>query len=299
MMPIQVHGLYSDILSLMWVSHPLPMDEGWILDSVDQTETWRQGNAPAVLEGAVSQWPAVKLWTRSYLAVHAAKASHLTWTWQQGTQVMSYSGSRSAHAFWTYLDCIKDDEPPAYLQWQVDEHLASDIRCADVDAAIFNDSSSALTSNNEAFLRIGPRRAGCVCEATPTGHIRWEAVISGSKKVVLRHISKAVTMHRHKQNSESTCACAWFSAFFTNTSLRKRKRSAETHPAATLECTMRPGDLLFVPDSWNYSELLLEESVSIKGFCKVGASEQPSPPAVCVPEPVPDATGLAWLESLT
>jgi hypothetical protein len=126
--------------------------------------------------------------------------------------------------------------------------------------------------------------------------MKYVALVRGSKKVLLhRDVGHGESISRQAKGECSggtltpmSCAVEWFTRQCddgeggdTNRQ-RKRQRSngwsiresVRTKAAAWLECVLVPGEVLFVPHGWHYSELLLDECVSVEGLLELSSSAE-------------------------
>jgi hypothetical protein len=124
-------------------------------------------------------------------------------------------------------------------------------------------------------------------------------LLRGSKKVVLRRDGAKCSGIRDAGSgggSNTPCAAEWFAQYDSDTIGRKRKRSN----SGSSECILAQGEVLFIPHGWHYSELLLEECVSVEGVLlhqpasPIGSSNALAGEAVTGTQPGKRKVGLQW-----
>jgi hypothetical protein len=106
------------------------------------------------------------------------------------------------------------------------------------------------------WIIIGPERSGSSFHKDPNGTSAWNATITGSKKWIMfpPHIIPP-GVHPNADGSEVTTPNSlmeWMVHYYDE--------AKKLHP---IECTTRPGDLIFVPKGWWHMVINLESTIAV------------------------------------
>lgn len=252
--PRKVAGVQSDLLYTPWLCATAAVDPAWLeVDNMDRRaglsleefrEQYERPNRPVILTDVVTKWPAMKRWSRRYLQ----KAF-------KGKQVIVGDQPISFDAYCRYSD-QNCDELPLYLFdktfCQTAPQLAGDYSPPE----LFPDDLFSLLGDSRPdwrWLIIGPFKSGSSWHKDPNSTSAWNGVVRGSKKWVLYppHITPPGVRPSEDgaEVASPVSIMEWFMSFY------EHKGSVGCAP---LECTLRQGELLFVPRNWWHIALNLE-----------------------------------------
>lgn len=263
--PLQVRGLYSDVLYQSWHFAHTPLAAEWLEhDSIPRRgasqltlqkfqEDFEVPNRPVIITGEVTNWPAFRKWTRQHLGKAFAGRR------------LNAGGTMLSYDIYLAYSANSRDELPLYLfdkqclswtQAGTSDSLADDYQVPEYFA---EDLFSVMGDQRPdwRWLIVGPPKSGSSFHKDPNSTSAWNAVISGSKKWVLwpphspppgvypsadgLEVSSPYTLHE------------WFASFY---------EYAKEEPAM-LEGICHAGELLFVPRGWWHLAINLEETIAV------------------------------------
>ncbi|CAL1140067.1 unnamed protein product, partial [Cladocopium goreaui] len=218
----------------------------------------RTGNAspstPAVLCGAMADWPAMKLWT---LPAFAEDFGH-----QKIICDHRFGIRLRMNDFIDYLKKQEDDSPLYLFDHCFGEYPSTRalLKHYSVPPVFGQDLLELLGPLRPPYrwLLIGPRRSGSTLHKDPLGTSAWNALISGRKLWVLFPPGTPAEKLRPEVAADS--AAAWFLLWW------RRKR--EEWPLEAIEFIQEPGEIVFVPARWWHAVLNLEDTIAVtQNFC--------------------------------
>lgn len=184
--PVVVRGFYSDILNQGWFCGHIDVSPEWLeVDNIDRVSRisvadfrrlYEAPNRPVIISDGAGNWPALKKWTKQYLA-QAFKGKKVI----VGNYPMSFS---------TYLDYMSrhDDDMPLYLFDKTFLDTAPQLADDYAVPPYFQEDLFGVLGQNRPdyrWLIMGPNRSGSSFHIDPNATCAWNAVISGSKRWVL------------------------------------------------------------------------------------------------------------------
>lgn len=252
--PRKVAGVQSDLLYTPWLCASAAVDPAWLeVDNIERRSgltleefraQYERPNRPVILTDVVGRWPAMKRWSRGYLQ----KAF-------KGKQVIVGDQPISFDAYCRYSD-QNNDELPLYLFDKTFCETAPQLAADYSTPELFADDLFSLLGDSRPdwrWLIIGPYKSGSSWHKDPNSTSAWNGVVRGSKKWVLYppHITPPGV--RPSEDGADVASpvslMEWFMSFY------EHKGSVGCTP---LECTLRQGELLFVPRNWWHIALNLE-----------------------------------------
>ncbi|KAI8464575.1 MAG: hypothetical protein J3K34DRAFT_388468 [Monoraphidium minutum] len=301
--PLQVCGLYSDLLHQPWVCASMELMPEWLeVDNVDRVSglsladfitRYELPNRPVVITDVAGSWPAVKKWTRPYLMQAFA-----------GREVIVGNAPMRLAPYLAYADA-NADEMPLYL-FDKAFALAAPQLAGDYSVPPYfaDDLFEALGEEGRPdyrWLIIGPRHSGSSFHVDPNGTSAWNAVITGAKKWILYPPGCTPPgVHISADGADIAAPVSlmeWFLNFYDAArnggdssgsdcegsgddgalggeergaaacgARRPRPGVVKRHASRRvrpLECIVKAGELLFVPRGWFHMVVNLEESVAV------------------------------------
>jgi hypothetical protein len=258
--PRPVRGLYSDLLHQSWLCAALEVDPAWLeVDNVERRaglsvaefrERYERPNRPVILTDVVPRWRAFAAWDRPYLQRALGGADVLV-----GDAPMPFA------EYCAYADAQRD-ELPLYL---FDKNFAAACPALAGDYSApphFSEDLFAVLGDarpDYRWLIIGPPKSGSTFHVDPNATSAWNAVVRGAKKWVLYPPGGPPPPGVRPSADGADVASPvslmeWFLSFYD------LRAAAGAAPA---ECTLRAGELLFVPRGWWHTAINLEETVAV------------------------------------
>jgi hypothetical protein len=248
--------LYSDLLHRGWLCATAEPDPEWLItESIDRRagltpaqfrDEYERLNRPVILTDVVPTWPAYRKWSRAYLAKALGDAPVFV-----GNAPLPFG------AYCAYADAQRD-ELPLYL---FDRDAFS--RCPALAADFsppphFGEDLFAVLGETARpdyrWLIVGPARSGSTFHLDPNATSAWNGVVRGAKRWALYPPGAPPPGVRPSADGADVAApvsvAEWYLSFYD-------VRAAGG--AAPLECTLRAGELLFVPRGWWHAALNLED----------------------------------------
>jgi hypothetical protein len=282
--PLCVNGVYSDLLFKHFVCANADISETWFndanlhqiesnkLEPSDFISNFEEKNLPVVIRGAVSNWPALRLWTNTGL-IERFSSSNL----------FHCGGVRlSMEAYLRYmLQTSSHDDRPLYM---FERHFvklgeAEKIQQEFSVPNYFSDDLQKLLepvglAPDFRWLIIGPRKSGSTFHKDPNGSSAWNALIRGKKAWIFyppESVPPGVVIGSDSVESSEIATPAsvmeWYIDCFAQHRSRQRKRrnhmSSHEIPRGPLCGIQEPGDIVFVPCGWWHQVLNIEDSVCL------------------------------------
>lgn len=254
-------GVYSDLLYAPHRCAHVPLSPHWLagddvprvsgLSVAEFVRKYETPNQPVIITDAVPTWPAAAKWLpgallaeHGHLPVHAGG---FTFTLRDYLAYAEASnGLATAEDVPLYVfdsACLlppsplaHDFQPPAYFAPERDmfSYLAGD--------------GHPGGRPNHCWLILGPERSGSAWHVDPNATSAWNATICGSKKWLLCPPGSpppgVVASADGAHVAQPSSLVDWYLNFYD--ALHEGGRSRRRH----LECTVRPGELLYVPSRW-------------------------------------------------
>ena len=282
--PIKIDGIYSDTFFRSWLCRSFELQPSWLSfnnvpchpsDTITlQTflTTFEEKNYPLIIQNATKHWPALHKWDADYLI--------------QQTQGLTFRATSSAaplpaqftmQSYTQYCNSITE-EAPLYLfdRSFIDKcpHLEDDYVPAlkkslpffDKDAKHGHDLFSLLGDGRPDYrwLIVGPKRSGSAFHIDPNCTHAWNAPIRGRKRWIFYPPGNNPPGVFPSPNGDDVIMPIslgeWFLTYWNDHMKQRNHPDPSKRP---LECTVHPGDILFVPHGWWHCVLNLDDGLSI------------------------------------
>lgn len=255
--------VYSDVLYRGFYYAATELQESWLeadtlprvqaseLSTEDFIQRFEQKSCPVVLEGCVTDWPAMKTWSREDLIRRFGD-----------TRFAAGACDFPLQEFYAYADRNMDDVP----MFIFDKYFSKRAKALldDYEVPRFfrgRDLFDLLGEQRPDFrwLLIGHRRSGSKWHLDPNKTCAWNAVVRGRKRwLLLPPGCPPPGVHPSKDGAEVTQPLSlleWFANFY-----EELKRHVQLNSAWELkEGTCGPGDLVFIPSGWWHCVLNLDD----------------------------------------
>ncbi|KDD76900.1 hypothetical protein H632_c72p1 [Helicosporidium sp. ATCC 50920] len=251
---------YSELLYRAWLCAHLDPDPAWLeeetverrsgLSPEEFSREYERQNRPVILTDAVDRWPALQAWSRDRLdelfQAEAVCVNDAPWTWE---------GYRA------YAE-EQEDELPLYL---FDPHILRRrpglARDAPAPAHFARQDLFRVLGDRRPdwrWLILGPSRSGSTFHVDPNATCAWNAVVWGAKRWVLYppHCTPP-GVRASADGGHVACPPSpmdWYLGFYS-------ERAAGG--VVPLQCTLRAGEVLFVPREWWHMALNLKETLAV------------------------------------
>ena len=283
---LKVRNMFSDILYQPFLCASMPIQDAWVDNGEDvervsahslSIEEFRSRfenpNRPVIITDLVTKWPAYQKWNRRYLLElygdTVFSCGHYDLPLKKYFEY-SDAAERGADDQPLYLfDKIfprKDRAPGLAKDYDVPEYFSEDLFSLLGEAA-GDIEPNYVTGNGEfrpdyRWLIVGPAKSGSVFHIDPNATSAWNAVIRGSKRWILYppEFGAPPGVHVSEDGADVATPMAiteWYASFFSNHQ-RLKRQTQQTGTNGPLECTVREGELLFVPHHWFHQALNLE-----------------------------------------
>eukprot|EP00554_Chaetoceros_debilis_P000247 CAMPEP_0194084464 /NCGR_PEP_ID=MMETSP0149-20130528/13490_1 /TAXON_ID=122233 /ORGANISM="Chaetoceros debilis, Strain MM31A-1" /LENGTH=579 /DNA_ID=CAMNT_0038767127 /DNA_START=44 /DNA_END=1780 /DNA_ORIENTATION=- len=283
--PIAMKGIYSDTFFRSWLCRSFALQESWLAVENVCTEKsdeltldkfltdYEEKNIPLIVKGATSSWPASKKWNKSYLT---KETQGVTFRATSGAAPLPAKFNMKSYA--DYCDSATE-EAPLYLFdrtfSQTCPKLLSDFAGSlksscpffDDDAAHGHDLFSLLGNGkrpDHRWIIIGPKRSGSSFHIDPNATHAWNAPIKGSKRWIFYPPGVSPPGVYPSPSGDDVIMPIslgeWYLSHW-NDHVKQRKNPVKSK--RPLECTVHPGDILFVPHGWWHCVLNLDDGMSI------------------------------------
>jgi hypothetical protein len=282
-------GIYSDTLYRSWLCRSFTIRKSWLttqtvptLSHTDVTtdlfiNEYENKNIPLLIQGATTSWKAVQTWDDTYLRNVTSCSNNDDNTIQQQQQKQNImfratSGAAPLSAQFTmsnylnYCSCATE-ESPLYL---FDRSYAT--KCPQLYTDYYNDlcqtcpwwDSTTNKYGHDLFhllgehrrpdyqwLIIGPPRSGSAFHIDPNCTHAWNAPILGRKRWIFYPPGVTPPGIYPSMNGDDVCMPIsigeWFLTYWNEHVQRRSDVDVSKRP---LECTVCPGDILFIPHGW-------------------------------------------------
>lgn len=221
-------------------------------------------NQPVIIEGATSDWPAMRRWSLEALE---ERFRHIAFKVGKDD-----NGKNLRMKFKYFADYMRhqQDDSPLYL-FETGLHDNASIRHLLDDwehPGVFPHDWLGLVNHDSRppfrWWCIGPQRSGTTVHTDPLSTSAWNAVTHGRKRWVLfepdtpRRVAKGKDVLKKGEDDE---AIMYFDFVLP--------RIKAAHPEVLIyEGLQNPGEIIFVPGNWWHGVLNLEDCVAVtQNYC--------------------------------
>ena len=282
--PIQMKNVYSDTFFRSWLCRNFTIQESWLSvnnicteDSksltVDKFLEYEEKNIPLLIKGATKDWPALQKWNRAYLIKQS-----------QGVQFRATSGAAPLPAQFTIEDYAKycddvSEEAPLYLFDRTFADKCPELLLDYIDGLkqscpFFDDQAkhghdlfSLLGKEkrpDHRWIIIGPKRSFSNFHIDPNATHAWNAPIVGRKRWIFYPPGvNPPGVFPSPNGDDVVMPISLGEWFLTHYNDHVKQRSNPDISKRPLECTVCPGDILFVPHGYWHSVLNLDDGMSV------------------------------------
>jgi len=256
---VRVRGLFSDFLFQPWLCAVGALRPEWLrvenvdrrsnLSAEDFVELFDGPGRPVVITDAVPKWPAFKRWTREYLLAACGatrfRCGPLDLTLSEYFEYMD----RMVEERPLYLfDCKFADKVP-----QLGADYAPPPQCREDFFALLGDRRP-----DWRWLVMGKARSGSSFHFDPNATSAWNGLVTGAKRWILLppHCPPPGVFASADMGEVAApqSLYEWFMNFH---------HFIAANNLEAVQCTVRAGELLYVPRGWWHAVINLEESTAI------------------------------------
>lgn len=261
---VKVPGVYSDVLfhkhrcatasirPLWLIRDNVPRESADCLSLEAFRLNYEAPRRPVVIKGLCERWGASKLWSPSALRDRFAGS----------TQRFICGGYKfTMNAYLNYADAVAGHcDQPLYLfdssfartePSLADDYVVPEYFADDLFRHLGEERRPAYR-----WLIIGPAGSGSSFHVDPNSTSAWNACVSGSKKWILfppGHVPPGVFPSEDSGDVTAPLSVLeWYTNFY--------EAAAED---GALECTVRSGEVIFVPAGWWHAVLNLEWTAAV------------------------------------
>ena len=269
--PIKVAGIYSDTFYRSWLCRSFELNPCWLstetIDRVDASNMsserfvvdYEVANKPLIIFNATNKWPAIQKWNRQYLI---DQTQGITFRATSGAAPLPSSFTMSSYA--KYCDGAAE-EAPLYLFdrtfTQTVPRLLDDfvpslkqtLPYLSPDAPHGHDLFSLLGEGRRPDYRwiiVGPKRSGSSFHIDPNCPHAWNIPVVGRKRWIFYPPGvNPPGVYPSANGDDVTMPISIGEWFLTYWDEHCRRRDSPSTPPEErpLECTVSPGEILFVP----------------------------------------------------
>lgn len=282
--PIQMKNIFSDTFFRSWLCRNFTIQKSWLSVNNVCTETsdsltiekfleYEEKNIPLLIKGATKSWPALQKWNKEYLSEQS-----------KGIKFRATSGAAPLPAQFTIEDYAKycndvSEEAPLYLfdrtfadkcpELLKDYHNALKESCPffDDQAKHGHDLFSLLGKEkrpDHRWIIIGPKRSFSNFHIDPNATHAWNAPIVGRKRWIFYPPGvNPPGVFPSPNGDDVVMPISLGEWFLTHYNDHIRQRANPDITKRPLECTVCPGDILFVPHGYWHSVLNLDDGMSV------------------------------------
>ena len=285
--PVKVAGVYSDTFYRSWLCRSFDLNPSWLnietIERVDAKEMtadrfvkeYEIANKPVIVKDATTAWPAIHKWNRQYL-IDATRG--VTFRATSGAAPLPSSFNMESYA--RYCDSAAE-EAPLYLFdrtfSQTVPRLLDDFVPAlkktcpylDPSARHGHDLFSLLGEGRRPDYRwiiVGPKRSGSAFHIDPNCTHAWNVPVVGRKRWIFYPPGiNPPGVYPSANGDDVTMPISIGEWFLTYWDEHCRRRDSPSTPPSErpLECTVSPGEILFVPHGWWHTVLNLDDGLSV------------------------------------
>lgn len=282
--PIPMKGIYSDTFFRSWLCRSFELQESWLAVNnicVEDSETltlerflkYEEENIPLIVRGATSSWPALKKWNEEYLG---KETTGMTFRATSGVAPLpaqftidsysKYCNSASEEAPLYLFDRTFAQKSPRLLE-DFEPSLKESCPYFDNDAPHGHDLFSLLGESGRPDYRwiiIGPKRSGSNFHIDPNATHAWNVPIKGRKRWIFYPPGvNPPGVYPSQSGDDVIMPISLGEWFLSHWDDHVKQRSHPDKSKRPLECTVNPGDILFVPHGWWHCVLNLDDGMNI------------------------------------
>jgi Uncharacterized conserved protein len=282
--PIAMKGIFSDNLFRSWLCRSFELQDSWLSVNnvcVEDCETltlerfleYEEKNIPLIVRGATSSWPALKKWNEEYLAKETAGM-----TFRATSGVAPLPAQFTMDSYTNYCNSTTEEAPlylfdrtfaqkcPQLVQ-DFEPSLKESCPYFDNDALHGHDLFALLGEYSRPDYRwiiIGPKRSGSNFHIDPNATHAWNAPIKGRKRWIFYPPGvNPPGVYPSPSGDDVIMPISLGEWFLTHWNDHVKQRSNPDKSKRPLECTVNPGDILFVPHGWWHCVLNLDDGMNI------------------------------------
>lgn len=283
--PIAMDGIYSDIFFRSWFCRSFDLQEEWLsVNNVPKEDVehlslerflqeYEGKNYPVIIKGATTSWQAFQKWDHQYLieqtkgimfrATSGAAPLPAQFTMEMYAK---YCDSAAEEAPLYLFDRAFSDSCPQLLQDYLSD-LKRTCPYFDDQSTHGHDLFSLLGKGkrpDHRWIIIGPKRSGSSFHIDPNATHAWNAPIRGRKRWIFYPPGVSPPGVFPSSNGDDVIMPVslgeWFLSYFDKHIEQRSNADVSRRP---LECTVEPGEILFVPHGWWHCVLNLDDGMSI------------------------------------
>ena len=285
--PMKVLSIYSDTFYRSWLCRSFHLNPSWLMtESVEREQAssltaerfvqeYEITNKPVIVSGATESWPALSKWNRKYLI---EKTRGVTFRATSGAAPLPSTFTMESYA--RYCDGAVE-EAPLYLFDRTFSksvpHLLEDfvpaLKCTcpylDPSAPHGHDLFSLLGESRRPDYRwiiVGPKRSGSSFHIDPNCTHAWNVPVVGRKLWIFYPPGVNPPGVFPSANGDDVAMPIsigeWFLTYWEE-HCKRRDSPLTPQSERPLECTVSPGEILFVPHGWWHSVLNLDDGLSV------------------------------------
>jgi hypothetical protein len=283
--PISMDGIYSDTFFRSWLCRSFALQDSWLAVNNVCTENandltierflseYEEKNIPVVVKGATTFWPASQKWDKDYLLEQTKDV-----TFRATSAVAPLPAQFTMESYSQYCDSATEEAPLYLFDRTFAEScptllndfagpLKNSCPFFDDEAAHGHDLFSLLGSGkrpDHRWLIIGPKRSGSSFHIDPNATHAWNAPIRGRKRWIFYPPGVSPPGVFPSSNGDDVIMpislAEWFLSHWND---HVKQRSNPDKSKRPLECTVKPGEILFVPHGWWHCVLNLDDGMSV------------------------------------
>ncbi len=283
--PIAMKGIYSDVFFRSWLCRSFALQDSWLSinnvcveDAKDLTiekflTEYEEKNIPVVVSKATTSWPAVQKWNKDYLI---SQTKGITFRATSGAAPLPAQFTMESYA--SYCDSATEEAPlylfdrtfsstcPQLLR-DFEGPLRHSCPFFDDNALHGHDLFSLLGKGkrpDHRWIIIGPKRSGSSFHIDPNATHAWNAPIRGRKRWIFYPPGvNPPGVYPSPSGDDVIMPISLGEWFLTHWNDHVKQRSHPDPSKRPLECTVHPGEILFVPHGWWHCVLNLDDGMSI------------------------------------
>lgn len=280
--PIRINGIYSDLLYRSWMSHTFDLEKhcpGILkhsdierVDAKDLSldaflELYEVPNIPLIITNGLSHWKALSKWNREYIAKVSGDQ-----LFRATSATAPLTADFTMEQYFQYASQCKE-EVPLYLfernfcanpvlkdDYDVPKYFNSDVYPGTDLFRFFGEHRRP----DHKWLIAGPARSGSIFHIDPNQTNAWNVCIEGRKKWIFypREVHPPGVISS-KDGGEVTVPIStgeWLLSFW---SFHIEARNHPNPKMRPLECTLLPGEIIFVPHGYWHMVVNLDDCIAL------------------------------------
>jgi hypothetical protein len=275
--PIKVKHFYSTLLHHSWCLLTCDLMKWTRIDNIDRRSgltleqfitEYEIPNKPVVLTDVVPTWPCFKKWSKEGMI---RDFGDMDVNINQGITM-------KLKDYFSYSEQAVEENPMYLFDSEFGEKRPNMLDDYSVPKYFPEDYFSYLEHPHRPSFRwilVGPARSGATFHKDPNHTSAWNGLLWGLKKWLL-YPPNTIPPGTFPSDDEwevttPISIVEWFYNFYQETDKPEKKKSKsglssknnQTDPQRPVECLLRPGDMIFIPNGWWHTVLNLEESVAV------------------------------------